>query len=567
MLKLSNMPVSETTARFVQLTVGAFAIAVIIYWLQFSTQSVCCGDFDGYYHIRWSRLLWEGIKGGKFPPRFTWLPLTTLNPKDYVDHHLLFHIIQIPFTWFGDLRLGAKISATLFASLAIFSCYWMVVRYRISYALVWLVALLACSAPFLYRINMTKAPPMTIIFMICGIYLLFERKYIWLLPLAFVFTLAYDLSVLLGAAAIIWAAIIGWSEHRIEWRPVLWVMLGILAGFIINPYFPHNLVLFYEHLLMKVRPKDFPTAVGQEWYPYDTWEFLANCLVACIAMVTGYIAFHGGNRKRAQHPLFFLAFSTVLLILNLRWKRIAEYWPPFAVLFAAFALQPVFDGVRSSIGRLPADVLDELQPYLDREEKEDASRARETEAGWKTIAAAVAALLLGGVLYYNVYRTAGDIASSAKPPYYQHGMEWVRENVPAGQMIYNTDWDDFPRLFYFDPSHAYVSGLDPNYLLDQNKELSELYDKINLGKVKDPAPVIRDRFGARYVFTDNDKVHDEFYNNALDSGWFELVYEDEDCAILHIRDEKGEPPETGDQNGSDDDDTDAQQDDGNEEPQ
>lgn len=558
----SRLLASEKVTRALQLIVGAASISLIIYWLQFSTQSICCGDFDGYYHIRWSRLLWEGMRHGHFPPQFTWLPLTTLNAHDYVDHHLLFHIIQIPFTWFGDLRLGAKIAATLFASLAIFSCYWLVVRYRISYALVWLVALLACSAPFLYRLNMAKAPPLTIMFMVAGIYLLFERKYLWLLPLSFIFALTYDLAILLGVAAVIWAAVIGWSERRLEWRPILWVGIGTIAGFVINPYFPHNLWLLYEHILMKVRASDFTTQVGQEWYPYSSWDFLGNCFVAFIAMVTGYIAYQWRDRKRAQHPLFFLVFTTILLVMNARWKRIAEYWPPFAVLFAAFALQPYFERAKERVRRLPADVMDELQPYLDRDEMTQAVGAAAPGEIRRTIVAAVVALALGGMLFANVYWTAKDIAGSAKPQYYENGIKWMHDNVPQGQMVFNTDWDDFPRLFYFDPSHTYVSGLDPTYLLDKNKELSELYNNITLGKEKDPGPLIRDRFGARYVFTDNEDVHDDFYNNAMDSGWFESVYEDDDCTILHIRDQKSEPPPDTNDDSSDDSD-DSQQDEDN----
>jgi hypothetical protein len=82
--------------------------------------------------------------------------------------------------------------------------------------------------------------------------------------------------------------------------------------------------------------------------------------------------------------------------------------------------------------------------------------------------------------------------------------------------------------------------------------LAQLYDNITLGKEEDPGPLIRDRFGARYVFTDNEDVHEEFYNKALDSGWFETVYEDDDCTILHIRDQKGEPPPDEPDEGSDD---------------
>jgi hypothetical protein len=38
----------------------------------------------------------------------------------------------------------------------------------------------------------------------------------------------------------------------------------------------------------------------------------------------------------------------------------------------------------------------------------------------------------------------------------------------------------------------------------------------------------------------------------MDSGWFEVVYEDKDCTVLHIRDQKVEPPaDKNDENNSD----------------
>src|ERR671911_1743552 len=130
--KLSNALKSETATRGVQLGAGAIIIGLIFWRLQFSTQAICCGDFDGYYHIKWSRMLWESLRSRSFPPVFSWLPLTTLNPNDYVDHHLLFHVFQIPFT-FGDLRDGAKVSSVLFASIALFSCFWLLLHFRIRY--------------------------------------------------------------------------------------------------------------------------------------------------------------------------------------------------------------------------------------------------------------------------------------------------------------------------------------------------------------------------------------------------------------------------------------------------
>ena len=550
--KLSGFLQSEAAVRSLQLLTGLVAIALVFWPLQFSTRSICCGDNDGYYHIKWSRMLWEGLRARHFP-QFTWLPVTTLNPHDYVDHHFLFHIFQIPFTWFGDLRQGAKVASIVFAVFAVFSCYWLLVRYRIRFVFVWLVALLASSTPFLYRLNMAKAPPFAIIYLILGIYFLFQKKYWPLLPLSFVFTLTYDMFVLLLAAALIWTLVLGWTERRFEWRPLLLVLSGVAAGFVINPYFPHNLHLFYEHLKIKLTMGSFSTKVGNEWYPYDSWEFLGNSVVACVAMVVGYIAFDPEDRKRAHHPLFFLLFSTMLMVMMARWRRIAEYWPPFAIIFAAFSLQPWIDGARSVFTRLPGDVLAELKPFLDRQEQNAGAGFSERRELLQIIGAAVVAVILGVVLFFNLQVTSKDIAHSERPDYYRAGIQWVRTNVPAGDIVFNTDWDDFPRLFYFDPTHRYVSGLDPTYLYDRNADLSRLYDRITLGKEKDLGPLIRDRFGARYVFTDNSNDHTRFLAQAQDSGWFEVVYEDRDCSILHILDQKkAEPPaDTNDPNNPD----------------
>jgi len=539
---LADLIKSEAAVRGTDLVAGAVAIGVIFWWLQFSTSAICCGDFDGYYHIKWAQMLWQNFRAKHFsPPSFIWLPLTTLNLHDYVDHHLLFHIILIPFTWFRDLQTGAKVAAALFASVAVFSCYWLIVRYEIRYRLIWLLALLASSAPFLYRLNMTKAPPFAIIFLVTGVYLLFEKKFWPLLPLTFVFALTYDMFVLLILAAAVWTIVIGWTEQRFEWRPLAWVLLGSVLGLVINPYFPHNLYLFYEHARVKITPNDFATKVGNEWYPYDTREFVANCYVALAAMLAGYLFLDIEDRERAERPLFFLLLSTSLLLMTARWKRFAEYFPPFAILFAAFTLENFWRG-RAIFTRLPDSVMEDLRPFLDRQQPSATAKEIKQQETWRLIKAGFASITLGAALFINVYHTAKDIHGSEGLDYYAKGAAWMRSNIPAGQIVFNTDWDDFPRLFFFDPTHVYVSGLDPTYLLDKNPELSKLYEKITTGDEEDPGPLIRDRFGTRWVFSDNTKDHDAFYDNALRSGWFDRVYEDSDCSVLHIRDQKGEPP-------------------------
>ena len=539
-------------SRAALLVVGALLIGAVFWYLQFSTGSICCGDYDAYYHFRWSRMLWEGMRAGHFPPSFDALPLTTLNPKDYVDHHFLFHVLQIPFTFFSDFQTGAKIGTWLFACLAVFSCYWLLVRNRVSYPLVWLVAVIGSSAPFLYRMNMGKAMSVSIVLLVAGIHLFFERKYRWLLPLAFVFALAYDMFALLVAAAAMWTFVILWSERRVEWKPVLFVAVGSLLGFVINPYFPHNFQLLYEHLLIKITAGDFTAQVGSEWYPYTTWEFLGNCGVALAAMVVGYVSFKDSARGDRQRAFLLMLFATLLMLANMRWRRFAEYFPPFAVIFAAFAAEPLIRRARERFTRRepPAD---EENP-LELEAPTPAARVENARA-WELIFVSTAFVLLAAPLVWYARVTAQDIAGMAGPDLYKGGMEWLSKNAEPGELIFNTDWDDFPKLFFYNPHLAYVSGLDPTYLLDKDRKLAELHGKITIAKdlsdeeVANLGPLIRDNFClgegerkrcARYVFTDHE--HEDFFNDALDSGWFDEVYVDGDCSILRVREQKGEPP-------------------------
>lgn len=540
---------TDEAVRWIYLAFGFCAAFLVMTILQRSTDAICCGDWDGYYHIRWSWLLWENFKHGKWLPEFTWLPLTVLDAKDYADHHFLFHLLQIPFLWFFDEVTAAKVAAVFYGSLAIFSVYWLMFRYRINHLLIWLGALLTCANPFFYRMNMAKAPPLTIIFTVVGIYLLFERKYVWLAPLMFLFVWTYSLFPLLFIAALIWAAIIAWNERKFEWRPIAYTGGGMILGNIINPYFPNNLKLFYEHFAEKFNVgSDFVVPVGGEWYPFSGQELLTHLPIALIAMLIGYILFAPKNGgKLPEKATFFLAFVTILLAAQFRSKRFAEYFPPFAILFAAFSWQ-AFQIPSIS---LPEDFQRDIEPYLDRKKSEK----EETYQLMRKIAAGAIGFVLFALVVFNIRGAnvewwflnikqegvTDSIRNNEPNQKYQRAMGWAVLNIPEGERIFNCNWDDFPKLFFYDRKHSYVYGLDPNYLYTKNPELSKRISDITGGKVDDPAPEIRDKFGARYIFSDAKECQD-FIAKALESGWTETVYDDDEAIILKIRDEKGKPP-------------------------
>lgn len=543
---------TDEAVRVIYLVFGFFAVALVMTFLQFKTEAICCGDWDGYYHIKWSSLLWENFRQFKWLPTFEWLPLTVLNPQDYADHHFLFHLLQIPFLWFFEPVTAAKVAAVVFATLAVFSVYWLLYRYKVDYLLLWFVMLLVCGSSFYFRMNMAKAPPLTIIITIAGIYLLFERKYVWLLPLMFAFVWTYSLFPLLLFAAFFWTLIVAWNERRFEWRPLAYTTGGMILGNIINPYFPQNFWLFYEHFVTKFKVgSDFAVAVGGEWYPYSGMELIMNFPVALLAMLIGYILFMPRDGKLPEKATFFLMFVTVLLAAQFRSKRFAEYFPPFAVLFLAFSWQ-AFEW--KSEPQLPEDVQRDLSPYLDAPKPTEKDRVRE-------IAKLSALWVLGIILFvFFVYNLTGlhsfgvnesglleTIRNNEENEKYERAMLFAtgkdaagNDNIPAGERIFNCNWDDFPKLFFYNTKHSYVFGLDPNYLYSENPELYKLLIDLTNGKVDDPAPVIREKFGANYIFADA-KENEDLFAKSLESGWAEMIYEDDEARILRIRPQKGEP--------------------------
>ncbi|HKG20354.1 MAG TPA: hypothetical protein VKC34_00530 [Blastocatellia bacterium] len=488
----------------------AFAITFgAMSWIEFAGPAIL--DNDGYYHIRWSRMLREAAPA--LPP-FKVLPLTTLNERDYVDHHYLFHLMLAPFT-FGDMRVGAKLAAAIFSSLGLTALFALLVVWRVPFRWFWLVPLIASSEPFLYRMSMTRAPSLSVAFLGVGAYLMLRQKLAWLAALSFAFVWFYSLFPLILAFAAALAVAVYLTERRVDVRALAASSLGVLAGLLINPYFPQNLFLFRDHLLMKATAS-YSVNVGVEWYPYYSWDLLGGSAVAFAIYFAALVGFKSGRARRNLRPLFFLLVATMFLLLAFKSRRFIEYWPPFAVIFGAFA----------------------LAPYLAR-----ASRARIPEASDRAIAAlASAALLVASFAAMGavMLQAHASIKSEADPYAYQGASLWLAEHAEPGSVVFNTDWDDFPMLFYYNPNNAYVVGLDPTYLYEADPQLWKLYERVTLGDESDPAPIIRDRFGAKYVFTDND--HTAFLSAAAISGDFETVYKDRFTTVLRLLGEDDAPP-------------------------
>ena len=477
--------------------------------IQFSTPDL--PDNDGFYHIKLAELMrTEGLR-----PSFPWLPLTILNAREYSDHHFLFHAALIPFT-LGDLRLGAKWAAVSFASLAFFTIWWLLRSQRVPFALVWAVGLLAVSEAFLYRMSITRAQSLSLAVLALGLHLCFTGKYARLAPLAFIYVWLYDAFPLLFAFALIYVLSVGLTERRLELRPLFYTGLGTVLGLLINLYFPHNLIFIYRHLLPKLSEAT-AVSVGSEWYPYNTAQLLGNSLFALAAFVSGVVALGLQGRRMDTRTATSLFAALLFGLMLFQARRFIEYFPPFALIFAAFAWTPLiesFTGGGQSSREAAKPVPDYGRPWR----------------SWM-VGGLLALILIPGI--WLTLRAAIDSIQGSKPyQRYAAASAWLSSNTPAGARVFQTDWDDFPRLFFYNTHNTYLVGLDPTYLQLYNAELYDRWVEITDGKVSQPSKDIIARFGSSYVITD--LAHKAFLARANDDPGLEKVYEDQEAVVYRV---------------------------------
>lgn len=467
--------------------------------IQFATSNM--PDNDGFYHIKLAWLMrTEGLK-----PDFPWLPLSILNESEFYDHHFLFHVALIPFT-FGNLRLGAKWAAVFFSVIAFLTVWYLFHRQKVPASWAWSLALLGISDAFLYRMSITRAQSLSLAVLALALAWMLEGKYKHLAVLSFLYVWMYDAFPLIIALAGLHFIAVLLMERRLEFRLLLWVGIGIVAGLIINPYFPNNLIFTYRHLLPKLTGAT-SVSVGNEWYPYDTAQILKNSLFALIAFISGAFALGISGRKMDLRTTtsFFIAILFGLMLFKAR--RFVEYFPPFALIFAAFAWTPLFSTRQPDSPPLKFPALLNLPIII---------------------------LML--IISVGVVKTvpAAQKSISASNPYDLYGGAsiWLMQNTPAGERVFQTDWDDFPRLFFYNTHNTYLAGLDPTYLQIYDSDLYDLWVSITRGEVENPSQIILKRFSSRYVFTD--LHHTSFLQQAANDPGMTEVYRDTQAVIFEI---------------------------------
>ena len=509
-LHLSGILPRTINTRQMAIGIGlSLLFAAFLAAVQFSTPNLAGND--GYYHIKIASLMrTEGLT-----LNFPWLPLTILNHQEFVDHHFLYHVLLIPFT-LGDLVVGAKWASVLFASFAFLCVWWLLDHQRVVGAPLWALGTLIVSEAFIFRMSMPRAQSLSLAVLVLALHFALSGKHRLLIPLAFLYTWLYDGFPLILIVTGAWVAAHWLLKSRLDLRPAAFAGLGIVLGLLFHPYFPDNLQFLLRHVLPKlVDPTS--VSVGSEWFPYNTSQLLENSGLALVAFMGGTLALGLDVRRMNLPTATALILSVAFGFMVFQSRRFIEYFPAIAVIFTALAWSPV------------------LRRWLDHESQSGSNHqpARGGSQTWRPriILAIFGAIMLTGLI--SNLRASQESMQGSKPNQrFGEASAWLQQNTPSGERVFQTDWDDFPRLFFFNTQNTYTLGLDPTYMQLYDSDLYELWVDLTQGQSDDLSAEVQQFFGAQYAITDLE--HTSFLSAAIEDSNMSEVYRDEFAVIFEI---------------------------------
>ncbi len=497
-----------------------FIIAASLFtYLQFDATFA---DPDSFYHAKMAQVLAQKGAITEFP----WLSATTLK-YNFIDHHFLYHLALIPFVKLFSPLIGLKIATIIFASLAMVTIFWFLRQLKIRGAF-WYVLFLLTINPFIFRLNLAKAQQLVLIFLFLFIYLLFNRRYLGLILISCFYVWLYAGWPLLLLLVLIYAIINWfWAIRYHNWLVFRWrrfrvcqqnillsfsVGLGLLAGLFFNPYFPKDLgfywqqsfkiaVLNYQHLI----------GVGGEWYPYKLLDLFLAAMPFFVFFIIALITFGYLVKKQPMNSWFFLSLSILFFALTLKSRRYVEYFIPLAVCFSALSLNSVIDLIKNQLKKFIPRQLILLLPFI-------------------------VLLILSPVFIQGLGLVKESYQQGFAFDKFQEPAEWLNQHSLNGDIVFHSDWDEFPILFYHNDKNYYIAGLDPTFMYFFDPDLYQRWVDITTGSSADNFySVIKNLFGARYVFVDINQ-NSAFDRNLANNFNFLKVFENQEARIYQLSD-------------------------------
>ena len=481
-------------------------------------------DVDSFYHAKMAlQMEQSGVVTDMH-----WMRFSILNTY-FADQYFLYHAALIPFVKFFGGLLGTKIAAIFFASFAVTAFYWLQKKLHYSQAFLSTLLLLLPSA-FLFRLNLAKAQPLAFSLLYIFIYFLFQKnaKLIFLLSFLFVWLhgswpLSMVVVFLFFFSQVIEIFFSGQKDLK-AYRSVfvssipifLTCFFGSLFGLIVNPYFPKNLIFYWQQII-QIAVINYKNVidVGGEWLAYGFLDFVTNANISLFIFLFCFFIFVRNVKKIDRQGWFFLLSSLVFLIMAVKSRRNIEYFIPFSILSGSWTINRFFEHITVK------DFFLKIQKYFLNQ-----------KFLWPFGIFLLSVFPLVIVSGYLQIKKSHDNGYAFD--YLSGSSLWLKENSSAGQLVFTSSWDEFPMLFYNNDQNVYLVGLDPTFFYNYNRPLYLEWRDVTSGKSCDNMySIIKEKFMADYVLLTLPKFQD--FAHALDEDQrFFLQYSDNEARVYKV---------------------------------
>lgn len=486
-----------------------FLIAIIgaVTWLQFSTANLI-GNDDVYWHIRYSEQLLHNLDDARS---------FLLQPIPYTG--FLFHAVLALFALIFPLVLASKLAGILLASTVFFLIALVMQSLKVKGTWFWVALLFIGSVNFTFRLLLTRTFLMSLIFLLLGIYFLI-RKNKWGLGISgALYGLSYVAAPMLIAVAAVWAMIQWVSSKKRDFNFIYVSIIGVTLGFILNPAFPDSL----GHVIRYVLPvfTHLPLAnldVGTELYRYSLWDFLRyEFLIVAIWLPSvfwsGFLVY---KKRLTLEQLFVQIIALGFFALALFARRFIEYWAPFAIIASAVSYSNVLNEI--TFKNVKTLLLNEVYFRF-------------------ALSVAIAVIILSAWLNLTTIhfwaQPSRDIAQ------YEVGATWLKQNAQPDEIVFNTHWSDYPKLYYWNPVNNYFIKFDPSALYIDDDELYWNWRKISNDDVAQMSieeiyTIVKIHASSSYIFLN---ANSSQLRNKLESGqeYFQEVYADDNYLVFQVK--------------------------------
>jgi len=413
--------------------------------------------------------------------------------------------------------------------------------------------------------NLGRAQNLSLLLLFSGVYILLQgmnrRRAIILFLISFFYVWSYGGFVLILAVA----GAFGLVEFVVRWwvwglsppslklrrargifpnhffhsfSPLFVSLLGVIAGLVVNPYFPKSLS-FLKIQMFQIPFTASQVKKGMEWNSIllHFQEFVLDNLSVLVLFAVSvgvfiYVILNGAKRSEefrgilgsleeermvvkerdpslrfvtlrmmsnwdAKIKVFqFLFLSLFFFALTLRSQRFIEYFIPFTVLFIAYVLgsyMPNFSSLKEDIHK-------------------NLLSLREVKNWLNVFVIGCFFLVTSTFVVVNISLTLWYFSAGWPQDEYKNAANWLKQNTPKQSTIFNMDWDNFPELFYYNTDNYYIVGMDPTFMYEYDSKLYWMWyhitvrwnvcdeEKCSGKEFPPPAEVVKNTFHSDYIF-------------------------------------------------------------------